>query len=529
MAVVLSTIADFPLTIGMVLRRGLDVAGDSRVGAFDGTAVNWRRFDEIAERVARLAGCLRELGVRPGDRVATLCANSVAHLEAYFAVPAMGAVLHTANPRFSPAQLAYVLRDAAAEVVLVDPVFQQVLDAVREDLPHIRHVLCTEGEPYEALLAASEPSYPWPDVDERAASAICHTTGTTGEPKGVAYSHRGTVLHAFMHCGVDTLSVSGHDRILLLASMFHVNGWVLPYSGWFAGAELVLPGSHLQPPSLARLIEATRPTLAGAVPTVWNDLSFHAAAEGVDLSSFRMVLSGGAAVPPELVNRYARLHRVSLRQVWGMTENGLLALSEPDSLDQRQPTGRVVPGVEVRVVGEGGQLLARDGEASGELQVRGPWVTASYLGGRGAESFADGWLRTGDVGSVGPHGEVWVRDRAKDLIKSGGEWIVSLELEASISDHPDVADVAVVAVPDERWSERPLACVVPAPGTTPAPEDLRSFLRGRVPRWWVPERWALVAELPRTSVGKSDKRALREQAVADALPVVRLGPLPPDA
>jgi fatty-acyl-CoA synthase len=370
---------------------------------------------------------------------------------------------------------------------------------------------------YEALLAAEQPGFAWPEVDERAAAAMCYTSGTTGSPKGVVYSHRSTYLHSLATCTGGTFALGERDRILIIVPMFHANAWGLPYAGWLAGADLIMPGRFLQAAPLCKLIEAERPTVSGAVPTIWADILRHLETTPADLSSLRLVACGGSAVPRALMERFQERHGVRIVQAWGMTETSPLAAialspkgtPPEEELDWRAKTGRIVAGVELRIVDDAGRELPWDGKTAGEIEVRGPWITGAYYRDPAPEKFHDGWLRTGDVGTADLRGFVQITDRAKDVIKSGGEWISSVELENAIMAHPDVVEAAVIGVPDERWQERPLACVVLRAGATVTAEALGAFLAERVAKWWVPERWTFIAEVPKTSVGKFDKKLLR--------------------
>ncbi|MGH8999780.1 MAG: long-chain fatty acid--CoA ligase, partial [Acidimicrobiia bacterium] len=462
------------------------------------------------------------------------------HFEAYLGVPSMGAVLHTLNLRLFPEQLTYVVNHAEDKVILVDATLVPLLGKVAGELKTVEHyVLIGEGDAsplgenvvsYEELLAAEEPGYEWPELDERSAAAMCYTSGTTGNPKGVVYSHRSTYLHSLLACAGTAFGLTEADRILPIVPMFHANAWGLPYAGWMAGCDFVLPGRFLQAEPLCKLIEAERPTFAGAVPTVWSDVLRHADTAGADLSSLRTVPCGGSAVPRHLMEAFQERHQVRIVQAWGMTETSPIAAiahpprdAEPGSeaeWEYRAKTGRVVPGVELRIVADDGTVLPWDGTAVGEIEVRGPWITGSYHLEDDPARFHDGWLRTGDVGCVEPNGFIQITDRAKDVIKSGGEWISSVELENVLMGHPDVVEAAVVAVPDERWDERPLACVVLAEGAAADVGALSDFLTGKVAKWWLPERWTFIDEVPKTSVGKFDKKVLRARYADGELTVV---------
>ena len=443
----------------------------------------------------------------------------------------MGAVLHTLNIRLFPEQLAWVANHAADRIVLVDDTLVPVLAKVAAELRTVEHfVVIGEGDAtplgdvlrYQELLAAEPGGYDWPALDERSAAAMCYTSGTTGNPKGVVYSHRSTYLHSLAICAASEFALTERDRILVLVPMFHANAWGLPYAGWLAGADFVMPGRFLQAAPLCRLIAGERPTVSGAVPTIWNDILRHLEANPVDLSSLRLVVCGGSAVPRSLIERFQERHGVRIVQAWGMTETSPLAAialppkdARPDEeMDWRAKTGRVVAGVELRIVDDTGQVLAWNGRTAGEIEVRGPWVTAGYYREAAPEKFHDGWLRTGDVGTVDAHGFIQITDRAKDVIKSGGEWISSVELENAIMAHPKVLEAAVIGLAHPKWQERPVAYVVPRPEHVAdlTGEEIRGFLRERVASWWLPDDVRFVEEVPKTSVGKFDKKVLRAEA-----------------
>jgi fatty-acyl-CoA synthase len=526
----LSTMQDFPLTITAIFRHGRSVFGESEVVTFEGESCRRASFAQVAERADRLASALARLGIREGDRVGTFAWNTQEHLEAYLAVPSMGAVLHTLNLRLFPEQLTYITNHAEDRVVLVDATVIPLLARVASELKTVEQfVVIGEGDTsglgsnvlsYEELLAAeSGESFPYPEVDERSAAAMCYTSGTTGNPKGVVYSHRSTYLHSMAAGSGTTFALTEHDRILPIVPMFHANAWGLPYAGWMAGSDFVMPNRFLQGEPLCKLIMAEKPTVSGAVPTVWNDILAYADKnkDSVDLTSLRLVPCGGSAVPRSLMQAFDERHGVRIIQAWGMTETSpIAAVAMPpkqapaeEDLNWRAKTGRVIAGVELRITADDGSVLPWDGDAVGEIEVRGPWITAAYYKDDDPQKFHDGWLRTGDVGCVEPNGFVQITDRAKDVIKSGGEWISSVELEGTLMAHPAVKEAAVVGVPDERWDERPLACVVLKEGESCSADDLKGFLADKVAKWWLPERWTFIEEVPKTSVGKFDKKVLR--------------------
>jgi fatty-acyl-CoA synthase len=533
-----STMQVGDLTITDILRRGGRVFADSHVVSCEGDGSRRGTFAEVAENAGRLAGALARLGIRAGDRVGTLCWNHQEHLEAYLAVPCMGAVLHTLNLRLDPEQLAFVINHAEDRVILVDASLVPLLAAIRSKLTTVeRCILIGGGDAsalgevagYEEILAAESPDFPWPELGERTAAAMCYTTGTTGSPKGVVYSHRSICLHSLAEWGA--LSLREDDRVLVIVPMFHVNAWGIPYTAFMLGADLLMPGRFLQPDPLCRFMVSERPTFAAGVPTVWQGVLQHLEESPADLSSLRTVICGGSAVPRSLMERFEQRHGLRVIQAWGMTETspiGAVALPPKgipaeEEMDWRAKTGRVVAGVRLRIVDDSGAEQPWDGQSVGEIEVRGPWITGTYHRDPAPDKFHDGWLRTGDVGCVDARGFVQITDRSKDVIKSGGEWISSVALETLLVGHPDVLDAAVIAIPDERWQERPLASVVLRPGSSTSPEDLRDFVAGQVARFWVPERWAVVDEIPKTSVGKYDKKVLRAMYAEGRLPAVEAG------
>lgn len=528
-----STMMDHPLSTQMIFERGERLFADSQVVSFDGMATTATSFAQTADRARRLAAALAALGLRPGDVLGSYCWNIPAHLEAYLAVPAMGCVLHTLNVRLPAAQLDYVINHADDRMLLVDASLLPGLAAIVPGLERVSDIIVVgpitepiEGyhgrvHDYESLIAAHDPVKSWPALVETDAAVVCYTSGTTGLPKGVVYSHRSVFLHSLASMAADSFAISNHDRILMVPPMFHANAWGMPFSGWLAGSDMILPGSFLQPAHLVNLIESQRPTLMAAVPTILNDLLQAHGRSAVDLGCFRTIVSGGSAVSTVLIERVKAAWGVDIVQGWGMTETSpMCVLSFPprgvspeDSAEWRAKSGRPVPGMHVRIVDDNGQPLAEDGKTVGHLQLRGPWVAKGYFREppEAAPLSDDGWLRTGDVGRIDRLGYVQVTDRAKDLIKSGGEWISSVDLENAISALPGVVEAAVVAIPDPRWEERPLAVVVMAADAAASPCDMRAALLTQFARFMIPEYWATLESIPKTSVGKFDKKTIQQQ------------------
>ncbi len=535
-----STMQDAPLLIRDIVRHGEWLYGHKKVFTVTPNGVEEENFFQISKRAEQLAAALAKLGVRRGDRVATFMWNNQAHLEAYLAVPCMGAVLHTLNIRLFPEQLAYIISHAEDKVIIVDASLVPLLAKVRDQIGHVEHFIVHGSEDsgalgetldYDDLVNAERPGFDWPDVAERDAAIMCYTSGTTGNPKGVVYSHRSIWLHSLASTSVNSVGLSEKDRCLLIVPMFHVNAWGAAYTSYLAGCELIMPQMFLQGEPIVKMITELRPTSSLGVPTVWNDVLRACDADpSADLSSLRRVVAGGSAVPRHMIEAFRDRLGVEMIQGWGMTETSPLgAVSIPpagtrpeDEIDYRVKAGRVVAGVQMRLTADDGTVLPNDGKTVGEFEVRGPWVTGSYFGVDDPDKFRDGWLRTGDVGTLDGEGFMVVSDRTKDVIKSGGEWISSVELEVTMMGHPAVFEAAVVAVPDEKWQERPLCCVVLRPDTTASPQELRDFLAERVVKWWVPERWCFLDAIPKTSVGKFDKKVLRARHGAGELDVVTL-------
>ena len=535
---------DCPLTVSEILRYAVRVHGDRTVTTATGDGFRRATYREVGRQAARLANALRRLGIDGDQRVATFMWNNQEHLEAYVAIPSMGAVLHTLNIRLFPEQIEFVAYEAEDRVLLVDMALVPILAPVLPRMETVHTVIavgsgdlgpleCTGKTVlrYDEITGAEPEEFDWPSIDENSAAAMCYTSGTTGHPKGVVYGHRSSYLHSMAVCSGNGMGLSFSDSALPIVPMFHANAWGLPYAALMAGADLVLPDRFMDAKSMVNLIETQRPTVAGAVPTIWNDvMSFLDREPGHDISSLRLVACGGSAVPVSLMQTFEERHGVQIRQLWGMTETSpmaTLAWPAPDTPTEdhwsiRATQGRPMCGVEARIVADDGTALPSDNVAIGELEVRGPWITGSYYRNTDPSKFASGWLRTGDVGRIDSQGYITLTDRAKDVIKSGGEWISSVELENTLIGHPAVREAAVVAVPDERWQERPLAAVVFHDGADISPAELREFLADKVARWWLPERWTVVEEIPRTSVGKYDKKTIRARYADDGYQVIEV-------
>ncbi|MGK4909637.1 long-chain fatty acid--CoA ligase [Streptomyces albus] len=544
---------DVPLLVSRILTHGSTVHGRSRITTWTGEGEPRRQsFAETGARAAQLAHALRdELGVRPGDVLGTLMWNNAEHVEAYFAVPSMAAVLHTLNLRLPAEQLAFIVNHARDRVILVNGSLLPLLAPLLPRLSTVEHLVVVgpgdtsllEGcaprvHEYEHLLAGRPTSYDWPQVDERTPAAMCYTSGTTGDPKGVVYSHRSVYLHSMQVNMAESMGLTTADTTLPVVPMFHVNAWGLPHAVFMTGVGLLLPDRFLQPAPLAEMIEAERPTHAAAVPVIWQGLLAELSATSRDISSLRTVTIGGSACPPSMMRAFEERHGVRVCHAWGMTETsplGSLAhppggLSPEEEWPYRITQGRFPAGVEARLAAPDGGFAPWDGTSPGELEVRGPWIAAAYFGGAGEpplrpeDRFSpDGWLRTGDVGVISPDGYLTLTDRAKDVIKSGGEWISSVELENALMAHEAVAEAAVIAVPDDKWGERPLAAVVLKEGRETVPyEELRAFLADSVAKWQLPERWTTLDAVPKTSVGKFDKKVLRARYAAGELAVTEL-------
>ena len=527
-----------PLLLSSVIQYAARWHGDAEVvSRMDETTVHRTDYAGIERRSRRLAKVLLGLGVRPGDRVATLAWNHYRHLELYWAISGIGAVCHTVNPRLAVDAIAWIMTHAGDSVLFADPDFAPIVQAVAHT---VRDVVMLSGpmpamtlppgvglHDYETLMDAADDDYAWPVFDENTASALCYTSGTTGRPKGVLYSHRSAVLHAMAGNSANAYALRATDRILLIASMYHVTGWAWPYCGAMAGASLVLPGRWPDGTSLLQTINQERITFSGAVPTVLLGLLDALRASGGGVPTLKRLMSAGSALPRALIDGFAA-YGVDVYQAWGMTETSptiahFMPIPATAGLDAegqtrlRMKQGRPLFGTDVRIVDAEGRDLPHDGVAFGDLLARGPWVTREYLHlGQDGSVDAEGWFRSGDVATIDPTGHVELVDRSKDVIKSGGEWISSTALEDVALSHPDVADAAVIAAAHPRWQERPLLLVVPREGRTIDPAALLATYEGRVAKWWVPDAVVVVESLPRGATGKLNKVALRA-AWADTL------------
>jgi fatty-acyl-CoA synthase len=528
-----------PLMISAVLTHAARHHGSAEVVSktVEGD-IHRTTWAELERRARRLVRVLQGLGIKESDRVGTLAWNGYRHVEIYYAAPGMGAICHTVNPRLHPDDVAYIINHAGDQVVFAETSFlpllatiaPQIAGCVRAivmmtdpahmpalDLPAGMQLLC-----YDTLIDAADEDYEWPVFDENTASSLCYTSGTTGRPKGVLYSHRSTLLHTFSVNTADVMGLRAVDRVLPVVPMFHVNAWGIPYASALAGAALVMPGRHLDGPSMHELLNAERVTFTAGVPTVWMGLLQHLrATPGARLDTVQRIVIGGSACPALLIEAFAQEYGVHVNHAWGMTElSPLGTYNSPKpvhaGLDQAEldrlmlKQGRVPPGIDMKIVNDANEELPWDGVAFGDLKVRGPWVASAYYGEPdGSAVDAEGWFATGDVATIDPDGMMEITDRSKDVIKSGGEWISSITLENIAVSHPDVAEAAVVAARHPRWDERPVLIVVPVQGRTVTPEAVLAIYEGKVAKWWLPDAVVVVDELPHTATGKLQKNALR--------------------
>jgi fatty-acyl-CoA synthase len=521
-----------PLTLAPLLERAARLFPRKEIVSRSEAGMHRYTYADFHARVHRLAWALERMGVKRGDRVGSLCWNGYRHLELYFAVTCYGTVLHTLNLRLASDQLAYIITHADDRVIFSDASLLNLLDPIRGEIGCVEKIVAMDDDSeYEQMLAASpaEP-YAWPDLDETAAAATCYTSGTTGHPKGVLYTQRSLVLHSFSLCLADVFALSERDTILQLVPMFHANGWGVPYAAVMVGAKIVLSGKYLQPADIANMVESERVTFTAGVPTLWMGLYSFLEHEKHDISSLRSIVCAGSALPRQFVEWFEQKYGIQFMLAWGMTETTPIATvmalkTHLDSLPHKERYdvlarhGLPVAGIDVRILDEAGKELPWDGSTMGELQVRGPWVTSAYYNDpRGEEqgqrdSFMDGWFRTGDVATIDAEGYIQIMDRTKDLVKSGGEWISSVDLENAIMAHPKVMEAAVIAIAHPKWEERPVAAVAPLPQYRDqiTKEEILDFLKDRVAKWWLPDDVVFIEAVPKTSVGKFNKRALREQ------------------
>ena len=527
---------DYQLTIPSMLRRTECMFGHKEiVSRRPDRSIERSNYMQALSRARRLASGLEKLGVTRGDRVATLCWNHLRHLEAYFGVPSSGAVLHTLNLRLHIDELAYIAEHAGDRVLIVDHSLSPLAQELRRRVA-LEHVIVIRESPemtlpdgmidYEAVVVSGEPDYQYPELPESEAAMMCYTSGTTGRPKGVLYSHRSQCLHTLGVLLSDVSGITERDAVLAVVPMFHANAWGLPFSAAVSGARQVMPGPHLDPASLVELFERERVTMSAGVPTIWLGILQYLDANPTrhDLTPLRRMLVGGAAVPEPLIRAFQDRHGLSIMQGWGMTETSPVAsvskvpsdvenASSDVQFAYRAKAGLPLPFVEIRARCDDGKLAPWDAETMGELEVRGPWVVGSYYNSPGSEErfTSDGWFRTGDIVTIDSRGCITIQDRAKDLVKSGGEWISSVALEGALLSHPDVAEAVVIALPHEKWDERPVAVIVPREGRTPTVESVRAHLAPNFAKWWLPDDVILVESIPRSGTGKYLKNVLRDR------------------
>jgi 3-(methylthio)propionyl---CoA ligase len=527
-----------PLLVSTILRHAArhHAAGEIVSKTTEGT-IHRTTYATLESRARRLARVLARLGIGPQDRVGTLAWNGYRHLEVYYAAPGMGAICHTINPRLHPDDIAYIITHAGDAVLFADTSFAALLETIAPKVDGCVRaiVLMTDAANmpaltlpagmalhcYDDLMDAADDDFVWPSFEETTASALCYTSGTTGRPKGVLYSHRSTVLHAYAISMPDVLCLRAVDRILPVVPMFHVNAWGIPYGAALAGTALVLPGRHLDGASLHALLNEERVNFTCGVPTVWIGLLAHLRATGAKLDTVRRIMTGGSACPPLLIEAFGAEYGVSVEHGWGMSELSPVGtynapkpvharLNRPEHNRLMLKQGRVLAGIDMKIVDGDGRELPWDGTAFGDLKVKGPWVCSAYYGDQpGSALDADGWFATGDVATIDPDGLMEITDRSKDVIKSGGEWISSITLENIALSHPDVAEAAVVAAHHPKWDERPVLIVVPRQGRTIDPECVLDVYAGKVPKWWLPDAVVVVPELPHTATGKLQKTTLR--------------------
>jgi 3-(methylthio)propionyl---CoA ligase len=484
-------------------------------------AIHRYTYRDAHARARKLANALKKLGIQPNDRVATLAWNTYRHFEIYYAVAGSGAVIHTINPRLFPDQITYIANHAEDKVVFYDTTFAPLVEKLKPQVKTVKHWIALNDE-YEKLVEAESERFDWPEFDEKNAACLCYTSGTTGNPKGALYSHRSTIIHAYGSALPDALDLSARDCILPVVPMFHVNAWGLPYACALMGAKLVFPAQHLDGKSLHQLFEAEEVTMSAGVPTVWLGLLNYMKEQKLKFSTLKRVVIGGSACPPAMIRAFQEEYGVEVLHAWGMTEMSPLGTvttfkakhrkwSSEERTRLQNKQGRAIFGVDMRIVDENGTELPWDGKAFGDLQVRGPWVIKSYFKGDGGDPLKDGWFPTGDVATLDPEGYMQITDRSKDVIKSGGEWISSIDLENIAIEHPAVAEAAVIGMKHPKWDERPVLVVVKKAGQEVSKDELLRFYEGKIAKWWMPDDVIFVKELPHTATGKLSKLTLREQ------------------
>lgn len=541
---IVSTMMDFPLTLTHAFDRARRYHANREIVTLTQDGVERTTYGEVCSRSLLLAGAMEHLGIHQGDRVGTLAWNSARHYELYLAVPCMGAVLHTLNLRLPLDQLSFIINDAEDKILFVDADLMPIVEKLAGQIPTVERIVVMNGSAtptttglppvtdYEELVASGPAHYTFPTLDERAPAAMCYTSGTTGNPKGVVYSHRSSLLHAITVTQTDTLALSERDTAMPLVPMFHVNAWGIPHAAAMVGCKLIFPGRFMTPDRVAQAMAQEGVTISAGVPTLWIGLlQVLAKQPDLDLSRVNRIVIGGSAAPVSLIEQL-QAHGLPVVHAWGMTEmspigtvsrllSTLESLPAEKRIEYQAKQGRVVPGVELRIVSlETGEEVPWDGVTFGEIQVRGPWITGKYYHDsnvdEGQEKFIDGWFRTGDVATMDSEGYVQIVDRTKDVVKSGGEWISSVILEGEIMGHPQVLEAAVIALPHPKWQERPVAVVVPRPDAVGqlTEADIISYLEPRVAKWWLPDRVIFVETLPKTSVGKFDKKVMRGQVAS---------------
>ncbi|WP_214483442.1 long-chain fatty acid--CoA ligase [Bacillus sp. SM2101] len=525
-----------PLLLPMMMEHAETYFPNKKVISRTALGKTTHTYKQIGERTRRLSSALQKLGINKGERVGTFAWNHHRHLEAYFGIPGIGAVLHTINIRLAPEHIVYIINHAEDKVLLIDEDLLPLIEKIKDELPTVRaYIIMTDKEDipetilepvfhYEKMLADADPTFPFDNnMDENDPAGICYTSATTGNPKGVVYSHRAIVLHSFALGLADSAAISESDVSLAVVPMFHANAWGLPFAGVWFGTTMVMPGSSFTPKILAQLMESEKVTIAAGVPTIWLGLLQVLEQGDYNLKSVTRILCGGSAAPKGMIKAFESKYGIPFIHAYGMTETSPLVvlsrlksyqtnLSEEERLEIRSKQGYIVPGVEMKVIGKDGEVTW-NGTEMGELCLRGPWVAEEYYhDDRSKDAFRDGWLHTGDVVTVDQEGVIKIVDRTKDLIKSGGEWISSVDLENALMAHEEVFEAAVIAVPHERWQERPIACVVMKEGRNAVTkEELYEYLRPQFVKWWLPDDIVFMKEIPKTSVGKFLKRALREQ------------------